>query len=75
MNDKERLQNARPVLGYVVRKQGNGGYLTPERLRDGANNLCALWSPNLGQSMIYKRQSQAQKAANRWGGEVEALYS
>lgn len=77
MNDKELLQNAmnaRPVLGYVVRRPG-GGYLTANRFRDGANKLCALWSPVLNQAMIYKRQSQAQKAADRWGGEVETLYS
>lgn len=77
MNDKERLQNAmnaRPVLGYVVRKQ-TGGYLTPNRFRDGANKLCALWSPVLNQATIYKRQSQAQKAADRWGGNAEMLYS
>lgn len=77
MNDKELLQNtmnARPVLGYVVRKS-SGGYLTPDRFRDGANKLCAQWSPVLNQATIYKRQSQARKAADRWGGEVETLYS
>lgn len=76
MNDKERLQNAmnaRPILGYVV-KGLNGGYLAPERFRDGAYKLNARFTPVLNQATIYKQKSRAQKAADRWGGNVETLY-